>query len=181
MTFPQQGQGYSGPGAPPPAPEGGGLKLSEHIGDLVWAKVVRYDPSFTGKFGTKEAIILDIEVVEGRSEVGIRYPSSLHTNGILVGQLQNAIGTEMFARVGARQGQNANPAIFFDSPRPGDEAAVNAFLARRQQQGGGQQPQAQQPQAQPQQSYQQPQGYGQPQGMPPTSPPPHQSYDQPPF
>jgi hypothetical protein len=179
MTFPNQyGGGYTGPGAPPPPPEGG-IKLSEHVGDLLWAKFLGFEAQRETKFGTRDAIYLDIEVIEGRSGVGQLVSNALLTNGMLVGQLRNsATGTEMFVRVAAKQGANASPAIYFESPRSGDENAVNAFLARR----AGQAPAPQvAPQAQPQ--GQQAPAYGQPQnapqGLPPATPPPAQSYQAP--
>lgn len=183
MTYPNNqygGGGYTGPGAPPPPPEGG-IKLSEHVGDLLWAKFLGFEAQRETKFGTRDAIYLDIEVIEGRSGVGQLVGNALLTNGMLVGQLRNsAPGTEMFVRVAAKQGANASPAIYFESPRPGDEQAVNAFLARR----AGQAPaQASQPAAAqhangggaPAYGQQ----HGQPQGLPPATPPPASTYQAP--
>lgn len=188
MTYPNQQQGgYTGPGAPPPPAGGGGIKFSEHVGDLVWVKVLRYDPNFIGNFGAKPAVVLDVEVLTGRSEVGERFTNGLYSNVILVDQLKDAVGTEVFGRVAAKPGRNANPAIYLDSPWPGDEQAVSAFLARMgaAQQGNGAAQAAagapagvpagnQQHQGQPQQG----QAYGQPSSVPPVNP---QQYDKPPF
>lgn len=176
--YPPQQPGYTGPGAPPPPPEGGtGIKLSEHMGDLVWLRVKRYDPDFVGTWGAKPAIIIDIEVIAGRSEVGKRYVDSLHTNYKLVSQLQDRIGAEFFGRIAGEASGGANPAIYLAYPSPGDEQYVQAFLSRRQGQAPGQPPsspppQQQQPPAQPQQWQQQqfPQN-GAPNMPPPQAPP----------
>jgi hypothetical protein len=184
MTYPQQtyGQpgGYTGPGAPPPPPSQGGPRLSEHVGDLIYVKVLRYDPEFITRNGVKPAVFLDVEILDGRSDVGTPYYDALFSNVILVSQLQQAVGQEMFGRIGARPGNNANPAIFLDSPRAGDERIIEAFLSRRNGQGGQQPQQGQNaPQTSPQPQQQPQQGYGQPQGMPPATPPPASSYGQP--
>lgn len=208
MTYPPaQGQ-YQGPGAPPPIPEG--LQLSQHVGDLVWIKVLSVDPAFEGKFGTKPALIMDIEPLTG-SAAGQRTAAGIFTNVLLVKQLSQSVGQDLFGRIQAQPGNNANPAIYLAPPAPGDEQYVNAFLARN---GGPAAPTPAQPSAptyaQPapapyaapaqvpygapapaqtpaygQQPYMPPNGHGQPAvpaGMPPASPPPGLGqYEPPPF
>lgn len=186
-----QPTGYTGPGAPPPV-DTAGIKLSDHVGDLVWCRVNRYDPAFQSTYGVRPTVWVDIEVVHGRSEVGERYNDQIISNVMLVGQLRESVGSFMFARVAARAGNKANPAIWFDSPWAGDEPAVNAFLAREAGQPMRAAPQ--QPAAPVQQFQQSPMpmqlpGYGQPAGLPAQQlqsysqplPPPPPSYDAPPF
>lgn len=157
MTYPSQPNpagGYTGPGAPPPPPEiGTGLKLSQHVGDLVWVRVLKYVPEMTFDFGTRNAVYADIEVLAGRSNVGERFENGLYSNTMLVPQLAQSVGREMFARVAEQPGKNANGAIYLGSPWPGDETYVNAFLARQQQAPPAAPPQ---PPAQAQPQYQQP-------------------------
>jgi hypothetical protein len=188
---PQQQQyqppAYTGPGAPPPAPEGSrAIKLSQHVGDLVWLRATRYDPDFVGQYGAKPAIIIDIEVLQGRSEVGERFVGSLHTNWKLVSQLQGHLNQDYFGRLAGEQGAGANPAVYLGNPLPGDEQWINAFLARRAgsqaQQPPQQQAPAQQPYAVPQSNAPQPAqpappAYSQQQQTPyqqPYAPPPAQ-------
>ena len=145
--------------APPPPPEGGqGIKPSEHLHDLVWVRVKRYDPDFAGTYGAKPAIIIDCEVIAGRFDVGKRFTDSLHTNYKLVQQLENHIGSEFF---GLFEEMDNNAIYLADWRTAGNpqanEAAIQQWLARR---SGGQSQPAQPQYAQP---YQQSDPWGTPQ------------------
>ncbi len=209
-SYPPQQQGYGqppqggyvpGPGQPPqqqPAPSGGGwsgppdapagFNFSDHVSELVWVKVLRYDPQYEGQFGAKPAIYVDVVLLTGRL-AGTKYVNSISTGGRIVPQCAQAVGQEFFARIVAIPSGKGNPLIGLESPGPHDNQTIEGFLSsggantaqvapQAAPQNGHQQPQGQQPPPQqnygqpPNQGYQQPpQGYGQP---------PQQGYQQPP-
>lgn len=116
MTIPQ---------APPPPPAG--FQPSENTGALLRFVVHSYNPQSVTPFGVKSEVVVDVDVIADSEQAGEGFTQIKLSGKALAPQLGQVVGQEVFGRLAAKPGQNANPAMWLDVLRPGDEAIIERW------------------------------------------------------
>lgn len=116
MTIPQ---------APPPPPAG--FQPQANVGALVRFVVRSYDPKAVTPWGARPQVVSDVDVIADSEQAGESFSEIKLSGKTLAPQLGQVVGREVFGRVAAKPGQNANPAIWLDVLRPGDEQIIQRW------------------------------------------------------
>lgn len=157
-----------------PAPASGGFRPTDMVGALVLVDVMAFQPQQQGSYGTKDAVMVNVHVVDFPQQPhrrGESYRNVQLLNVALVGQLGGMVNQTVLGRLEAVQGKQINPAIRLAEPTAADMQLADAFLAQPQQpQQQAPQPYPAQPQSQPVPYPPQPQQQRPPQQWPPQQP-----------
>jgi hypothetical protein len=120
------------PTAPPP--ESSLFKPSEHVGALIRVFVTDYAPQAETPFGVRAEALVDVDVIEDPNggAAGEHYDALRWSGKMLAPQLGAVVGGEVFGRLAAWPGRNANPAIYLDVLKAGDDRLIEAWKADQQ-------------------------------------------------
>lgn len=119
------------PTAPPP---GASLfKPSEHVDALVRIFVTDFNPQADTPYGVRAEVLVDVDVIEDPhgAMAGDHFDALRWSGTMLAPQLGAVVGSEVFGRLAAWPGRNANPAIYLDVLRAGDDRLLEQWQAEQ--------------------------------------------------
>lgn len=114
-------------------PSSGGTKVTDYNGSLLLITPKEYKESIATSYGEKDAVAVDLVVLDGTDEVE-EHEDVLLFQGVLIGQTKGKVNKGMvLGRLGQRPATKPgqNPAWALEDPTDEDKDAARAYLATK--------------------------------------------------
>lgn len=115
-------------------PSAGGTKVTDYKGSLLLITPKEYKEAVPTAYGEKDAVSVDLVVLDGTDEAPEEHADVLLFQGVLIGQTKSKVGKGMvLGRLGQRPASKPgqNPAWALEDPTDEDKVAARAYLAEK--------------------------------------------------